>query len=413
MMANNEENDKWLSLILSAADKGRTSPDRQFLERLREQSAKEFEARSADRRTQSQTTGTPIWRMIMTSRITKLTAAAAIVIAALVVVGVYRFGGTIDGASIAWADVVKPILNARTAAYTMIIGEEGKAPAIRDMIMGSRIRRTVEGLDDVGIIDLNASRVLALDPTDKTATYIELKGLRKEMQNPLENLRNLITLLQENTHFVVEELGEREIDGRRAVGFRAKHPTAQMTIWADPETALPIRIESQEGQLHLIIKEIRFDIDLDESLFSMDVPEGYSQQQAELDLYGSTEQDFIEGLRIWAELLGDNTFPDDVSIEYYIKQAQVLEKRASELDISGEEKLQLGMKLQRHLLFIRFFKGEGKWHYAGKGVTLGDAETAIFWYRPKDSQVYRVIYGDLTVKEASPEDLPRPLPPGR
>jgi hypothetical protein len=65
------------------------------------------------------------------------------------------------------------------------------------------------------------------------------------------------------------------------------------------------------------------------------------------------------------------------------------------------------MKLGRHLLFIRFFKGEGRWHYAGKGVKLGDAQTVIFWYQPKGSQTYRVIYGDLSVKDVAPNDLPK------
>jgi len=59
------------------------------------------------------------------------------------------------------------------------------------------------------------------------------------------------------------------------------------------------------------------------------------------------------------------------------------------------------------LLFIRLFKGEGKWHYAGNGIKLGDAETPIFWYQPKDSETYRVIYGDLTVEDVAPKDLPQ------
>jgi hypothetical protein len=58
---------------------------------------------------------------------------------------------------------------------------------------------------------------------------------------------------------------------------------------------------------------------------------------------------------------------------------------------------------------MRFFKGEGKWYYRGKGVQLGAAETPIFWYRPKNSPTYRVIYGDLHVEDVAPENLPEPL----
>ena len=52
-------------------------------------------------------------------------------------------------------------------------------------------------------------------------------------------------------------------------------------------------------------------------------------------------------------------------------------------------------------------KNEGKWRYAGDGVKLGDGPKAIFWYKPKDSQTWRVIYGDLSVKDINEEDLPK------
>ncbi|HUU20970.1 MAG TPA: hypothetical protein VM389_00410, partial [Phycisphaerae bacterium] len=45
--------------------------------------------------------------------------------------------------------------------------------------------------------------------------------------------------------------------------------------------------------------------------------------------------------------------------------------------------------------------------YAGEGVKLGDAKTAVFWYQPKDSETYTVIYGDLRIEEGvAEEDLP-------
>ena len=48
-----------------------------------------------------------------------------------------------------------------------------------------------------------------------------------------------------------------------------------------------------------------------------------------------------------------------------------------------------------------------EWHYAGTGVKLGDAETAILWYRPQGSHTYHVIYGDLSIADVAPEDLPK------
>ena len=411
MMTNNRKKDQRFSLLLSAVEKGKTLPDQQFLGKLRDRSADEFQACSTQGGIQSQVSTVSFWMVVMKSRVTKIGAAAAIIVVA-VILGVYQFGGRLEVASIAWADVVRPILNAKTVVYTIIVGEEGKSPPIRDMIMGSRIRRSVEGVEGVSIIDLETFRVLALDPKEHKAIYIDMKGLPEELPNPLEALRTVIVQLQESPHFAVEELGEQEIEGRRAIGFKAvftgKQPNVEVVIWADPETALPIRIEQQEGQMRFICKDYQFDVDLDETLFSMKVPADYTEQQTELDLFGSTEEDFIEGLRVWAEYLGNGEFPEDVSVEYYVKQTPMLEEKFDKLDLSDEEELEVGMKLQRHILFIRFFKGEGQWHYAGKGVKLGDADKAIFWYRPKDSPTYRVIYGDLTVKDIAAENLPEP-----
>ena len=72
---------------------------------------------------------------------------------------------------------------------------------------------------------------------------------------------------------------------------------------------------------------------------------------------------------------------------------------------------------QRLNELVKFTKGlgfvfeqlprEADAHYGGKGVKLGAADKPIFWYRPKDAKQYRVIYGDLSVREA---DTPPSVP---
>jgi hypothetical protein len=344
-----------------------------------------------------------IWRTIMKSGITKLAAAAVIVVAAFIVLY------TVTHPTPTFAQVIQPILNAQTALFDVIVGEEEAGGAvIHDMVMGSRIRRTLSNAPDVvSIIDLEAGRILVLTAPTKEAVYIDLKGL-PSIPNYMERLRNVITTLKKHPQFEVEELGQQDIAGQRLIGFRATHPEAEITIWADLKTALPVRIEQNEWQMKVICKNIQFDVPMEDSLFSMDVPEGYElQQQTVLDLQGCTEQDFIEGLRIRAEVLGDGQFPDGVAVEDYLKQAPAIGQKIEALGLSKEEQTELGMKLGRHLLFIRFFKGQGQWHYAGKGVKLGQADKAIFWYQPKGSATYRVIYGDLSVKDVAPENLPK------
>ncbi len=81
-----------------------------------------------------------IWRLIMKSRTAKLTAAA--VIAMAVILGILEFAGVPGGSSVAWADVVEPLLNARTAILDIVVGSDGNQGVIHDEIMGSRIRRS-------------------------------------------------------------------------------------------------------------------------------------------------------------------------------------------------------------------------------------------------------------------------------
>ena len=400
-----QSDDEKFSSLLSSVGRKSVAPDREFLDKLREESVKTFEASSSDGsgNLRESINTISIWRTIMKSPITKI-AAAVIVIAGVLIA--MHFAG-LSTATVTFADVIKPIINAKTAVLDIIVGdEEAGGPVIHDEIKGPRIRRTMSTMEDVvSIIDLETSRILTLTISKKEAAYVDLKGL-PSMPNYMEILRNLIKGLQENPHFEVEELGTQEIDGQEAIGFSARHPKAEITIWANPETALPIRIEQVSGQMKIICKNVKFDVQMDESLFSMDVPEGYTSQQVELDLMGSTEEDFIEGLRVRAEVFGDGQFPDSVSVEDYLKEAPTLEKKMEGLGLSDEQELEMGMKLSRHLLFIRFFKGQGQWHYAGGGVKLGDSETAIFWYQPEGSETYRVIYGDLSVKDVSAENLP-------
>ena len=75
--------------------------------------------------------------------------------------------------------------------------------------------------------------------------------------------------------------------------------------------------------------------------------------------------------------------------------------------------MEIQLKLVPGAMFIDALSPEADAHYAGKGVSLGALHTPIFWYRPKDSTKYRVIYGDLSLRDAdAPPNVPRaqPLP---
>jgi len=347
---------------------------------------------------QKATAGLKLRRIIMKSSITRVAAAAVIIVAVLI--GIQQFGS----GTVTFAKVIEPILNARTVILDLIVGDEETSPLMHDIVVGSRIRRTISNIPNVtSIIDLENAKILALDDNNKTAAYVDIKGpLQEGTRNFVEFLREVVVKLQDNH----EELGEQEIDGQRAIGFVSRGPNEEVKIWADAKTALPIRIELRVGQFFSILKNFQFDVPIEDSLISMDVPEGYTLQETQFDLSGSTEQDFIEGLRIWTRV-HDGMFPEAVGTENTMKQVPLLAEKIAQLNLSDDETTQMMMKYVRGMLFIQTLERQSQGHYAGEGVKLGDAGKAIFWYQPEGSQTWRVVYGDLSVKDMATENLPK------
>jgi Putative zinc-finger len=340
-------------------------------------------------------------RTIMKSPITRIAAAAAVIIVAAL--GVHY----IMAPSVTWARVIEPILNAKTVVFDLIIGREDAGMVSHEIVLGSRIRRTMSNMPNLTmIIDLDKAKLLALDTEAKTAFYADIKGdLEERTRSYIKFVRQIIRQLQDGQ---VEQLGEQVIDGQKAVGFKGRGQNEEVTIWADAQTALPIRIEAQIGQkLSFIMKNFEFDVPLGESLVSMNVPDGYTLKKTDIGLGNATEQDFVESLRIWAEIIGDGTFPQTIGTESAMKEMPVLVQKLAAMHVSEEKGMQIGMSFGKGMLFHQILESQGQWTYAGAGVKLGDAGKAIFWYQPQGSATYRVIYGDLSVKDVRPENLPK------
>jgi hypothetical protein len=343
-----------------------------------------------------------IRRTIMKSPVTKIAVAAAVIIIA-VLIGINPFGNTVT-----WAQVIEPILNARTVIFDLIIGSEDSGMVSHEIVVGSRIRRTMSNMPNMTlIIDMDDSKMLGLDTVGKTAIYTDISGDLGDMTRCyIKFVRQIISQLQEGQ---VEQLGEQEIDGQKAVLFVGKGHNEEVKIWADPKTACPIRVEAQIGQDYsFVMKDFEFDADVDESLVSMEVPAGYTQKKNDIALGNATEEDFVESLKIWAKIIGDGKFPDAIGTEATMQQMPTLVQKVTAMQVSEEEGTKIGMSFAKGMLFHQMLDNQGRdWNYAGSGVKLGDASKPVFWYRPQGSDTYRVIYGDLSVKDVSPEDLPK------
>jgi len=346
-----------------------------------------------------------IWRITMQSKLTKLTIAAAVVIAAFIL-----FHSTIL-VNPTFADVIKPLFTAQTIAFDMIFGKEGEVPVIHDIVKGAFIRRTMSNMPNLTmIIDIEGKKMLNLDAGTKGGAVINITGQIEEgTRSFLAFIRDTLNRVQANPDFEAQTLPQKEVDGRTLIGFSSDGPNEHIVIWADPKTALPVRIEMKIGQQEMVIKNFEFDIPVDDSLISMEVPAGYMSKDNALDLSNPTEQDFVTILEVWARDVLDGQFPDAIGIQEFMKLIGPLQQKLGQKGVSQQDGEKIGESYAKGMMFLQKFllMGQGQWHYAGEGVKFGDASTAVFWYKFKDAQTWRVIYGDMSVKDVAEENLPK------
>ncbi|MBA7669707.1 hypothetical protein ES703_77840 [subsurface metagenome] len=364
-----------------------------------------------------------IRRKIMKSPVTKIAAAAVIIIAVLI--GIHQLGGSTP----AFADIVQPLLSARTTTCKITINIKGEPPQTRDcMFMEPGRMRQVMPSGVIRISDKRQGQRMNLYPTEKKAIIYEMTNIPEDKQrqtNWFQQIRECIRQAQETEDESVKFIGKQKIDGVNAIGYHVEERNMDMTVWADAETLLPIRIEYSLASAGAIIEgtitysDIVVNVELDESLFSIQVPEGYESQTMQYDyepFKPPGEEDLIQALRLWSGTT-NGKFPSELNIETLGEFIQVLKEKmglkfekGKASDLSNpklHEFWRIWRRITRGIGFVSKLPSESDLHYAGKGVKLGDADTPIFWYRPEGSETYRVIYGDLSVKDVAPENLPK------
>lgn len=366
--------------------------------------------------------GLRLRRSIMKSPITRVAVAAAVI----VVVGIGIHG--IGGGTPAFADVVRPILEAHTAIFKVVtdmkdqpaIGMEGQ---FMDPGLGRHTMRVGDApeAETIMIMDYIDGKGLVLVPSQKVAMAIELED-RPDVLEPgkinfFKELRDRIVAAQENLDESVEYLGASQIDGRDVIGYRMIQDGTDTTIWADAHSLLPLQVEYAMTQtmgrpVTMTMMDIQFNVPLNPVDFSTEVPTGYTEHTMQVDGSLPAETDLVEMLEFWVDTTGGQ-FPSDLTLEAVKEISGVLEGK---LGLSGDRKPDLNdpafqewmrtfQKINRSLIFIRNLPAEADWHYAGDQATFGDSTTPIFWYRPEGSETYRAIYADLSILDVTAETV--------
>lgn len=339
----------------------------------------------------------------------------AVLTACLAIAAVWLFVPGQQNSALAFNELAKTLVEVKSAKYQTEAEIDGQQKQTSQSYFLAPGKYRNEFSMQTVITDNAAGKMLMLSPATKTATLMNLRGKREDQKTRdyFERLRELLANNQGAPDTKFESLGEQEIDGKQVAGFRLETPAATITLWGDTKTANPQRIEttwSGTPRTTVTMSHFEVNVQLEESLFDLKPPAGYTTPTFEVDATAPGEQDLVLALKFAAQVNGGE-FPATIDSAGMQKVLIThLEAGSKERKDKSNEAMQRLMKdavmLGRGYQFaLEDLPESADAHYAGKGVKQGAAETPIFWYKPKGVQQYRVIQADLTIKtqEAAPD----------
>ena len=382
-----------------------------------------LQAVDAHERQKSALTEPNIWRIIMESRVTKLAAAAVIIIAVLV--GIHQIGGS----GVAWAEVVSNIGKVKAFAYKMKMSMKNMpgVPVGKTMNLeidawiskdiGMRMdSRTEDKLISKSYVLLRQGTVISVIPEEKKYIRMTLTdGLFEEMQKDNGDPRKMVDEFMKCEY---RKLGPSIIDGIEVEGIQSKDPkivggvlgTVVARLWVAVENDLPVRMEiacysNGKKVMDMVMDEFQWDIELDAAWFEPDIPDDY-ELMADLQMAGD-ETNVVEGLRFFAEFTGGK-YPSDISMITLMQELQDALRTKLSIEperIPGEEDMQKIASLQMLFMFYAGLVAENKDPaYNGDRVTAEFPHAVLMRWKVEGGN-HRVIFGDLTVGDVTPEEL--------
>jgi outer membrane lipoprotein-sorting protein len=405
-------------------------PSEQHCESLHEQALQAYsQAARQKQQMQAHLNESPFykWREMMRRPMPRLITAA---IVCLSITAPWLFFPAHQTTVSAFDKLASAIVDAKTAKFQVEMKIEGpkngkekktippmegqcyyRAPGL------TRMEMSLPGMKTVVIHDDDTGRGMELFPDKKVGFLMTSKGRNADARpnNPFTQIKEQLTKSRDKSdkENLYQELGEKEIDGRRAVGFRSKSAVGEFTIWGDRTTQLPIRVELVTygtPQVTMVMSKFEVNVELDESLFALTPPADYKMQTKEVDASEPTEKDFVVALKTCTAMSGGE-FPNGFSnfdTSKFIEKHTTARLKKMGIDTRSKTPNPDAVKaldgevtpILRGGRFAMALPESAEATYAGKGVKQGAKDKPIFWYKPNGSTKYRVVYADLTVKEA-------------
>ncbi len=197
--------------------------------------------------------------------------ATAVVIAIATFIAILQFDSSIDKTISAYANVFGNAQIYKTLTCKVIFPATGVIFQV--MVLEPYYVRAEEPDGKGWLLDHREGKLILINPAKKTAKIIRL------IQEEPPDLYETLSEFKDVSRHSAEQIGRRRIGQKQAIGFRLteEYGDDEALVWLDPQTQLPIRIEflaaNHRAQMasKIIYSDIVFDVELDESLFELDL----------------------------------------------------------------------------------------------------------------------------------------------
>jgi outer membrane lipoprotein-sorting protein len=380
---------------------------------------------------------------IMKSRITKLAAAAVIIIAVLLVID------NIGPSSVALAGVLEKVKQVPVFMYrmkmkvsgTMISGRPGaemeqKATVIISTDLGIKMEMTMtdpnsgeQTIQQMYVLP-NEKAMYMIMPEQKKYVRMEINDellarMKKQSNDPRE-------MIEQISNYPYTKLGRSVIDGVTVEGFETTDPAVyggvmgdsiRIRLWVDIQTWLPILTEmdielGEKMRIQGVIYDYQWDIQVDETEFVPVIPQDFESFPAGgMKMPEITEEAVVEGLRLFKEFNGK--YPEQINMMTLIQQVNKLVNNQSPAALrfqeelkhieSQEEKVAKLMDVMRPIQSISMFymmlvQDRKDPAYYGDKVTPEFHHAVLMRWKIEQGS-YRVIFADLTIEDVTAAEL--------
>ena len=331
------------------------------------------------------------------SRLTERATLARIAAGLLIVVGVGILAAVmLRSTAITIGEVLQTVRGAHAMSLVMTAMVPPAGQMRMTMMMNDEGEASVHGPDGSRTItDVNTGKIVVIQPAMKSVIVMDMKNLPPDQQRPDGMIEGFKNLSEKNA----QDLGPTEIDGRRAEKFIATQDRQEFTVWADPQTREPIRIDitvSTIGKkVTVSFTDFVMNPPIPEGEFSQAIPPGYAVQEFTLNVpnLDDGQKNLVEMFRGYAARAGGKYPPNLDNMDEYMK---MMVARGTTRPTSQDMNWVVRFQMVQH--FLSTLPKDG-WKYLGNGKTTADKNALIFWY--KTDSGYRGIYGDLTAKDFS------------